>query len=78
MYILAPLMRKSKIFSMVSIYHWYFYDLRNFVHAESKREFIIHFVEQSYDVMFSRKEISHGQFDSFKANDGISKPHKSN
>lgn len=47
------------------------------MHAESKGEFIIHFVEQSYDVMFSRKEISHGQFDSFKANDGISKPHKS-
>ena len=37
-----------------------------------------YFVEESYDVMFSRKEVSHGQFDSFKANDGISKPHKSN
>ena len=48
------------------------------MHAESKGEFIIHFVEESYDVMFSRKEVSHGQFDSFKANDGISKPHKSN
>lgn len=48
------------------------------MHAESKGEFIIHSVKESYDVMFSRKEVSHGQFDSFKANDGISKPHKSN
>ena len=74
---LASLMRRSKMFSMVSICHWVFLRFKKF-RACGIQGRIIHFVEESYDVMFSRKEFSHRQFDSFKANDSISEPCKSN